>query len=159
MESGSDDQFEEIRCEVCGVLTDQGAEKSIADQSVNVLPAFKDKYPSTNARSYLWPSALGVLGHMHILFNALEEAIKAISISDSFFDGLKAYTGFLGDVALRGKFQRFCLNGKHCVGLFNSFRSPSYRLAMGILMPRSRMHSPCIRAFGRELEPSSHVDE
>ena len=113
--------FEELRTEVCGVTTDQGAEKDICDQSVNIVPGIANRYASTDHKSYLWPGAMYVAGHMHLMYNALEEACKSLTISETFFNCLSIMCSFLGDKILRGKFQQLCLAGKGCASKFDHF--------------------------------------
>ena len=85
MESSSAADFEETRCEVFGITTDQGAEKNLHEQSVNVVPSLRGRYTSQQSKSWLWPNALYICGHLHVLYNALEEASKGISGSTSLF--------------------------------------------------------------------------
>ena len=84
MEARDDTDFEDIRREVFGITTDQGAEKAINDTTVNILPKFRDRYASNNPLSWLWPFALFIAGHMHVLYNALEEACKSITVAKTF---------------------------------------------------------------------------
>ena len=55
------------------------------------------------------PRALIILGHMHILFNALEEAGKFLPSSSGFFDNLNDACSFICDPELRRKFMFDCL--------------------------------------------------
>ena len=121
METEDAEDFDEVRCEVCGVTTDQGAERDICDQSVRILPGYADKYLADDPRCYLWPNALFVAGHMHLMYNALSDACQNISVSKRFFEILSVMCAFLGDSGLRGKFQEFCCAGKPCRDLFDHF--------------------------------------
>ena len=121
MESDDGDEFDEIRSEVYGITADQGAEKDICDQSVRILPGYENKYTAEDPRSYLWPNALFVGGHMHLMYNALEEACKSISVSERCFEILSVMCAFLSDAGLRGQFQTFCCAGNACRDMFNNF--------------------------------------
>ena len=61
-----------------------------------------------------------MIGHLHLLFNALEEACKALDVSDRFFFNLRCICNFLGDIQWRRRFQQVCVNGKACCHKFNS---------------------------------------
>ena len=84
MESEDPVDFEEVRCEVMGMTTDQGPEKSMHDEIAGVVDFLSGKYSSADAKAYLWPHVLYVAGHMHLLWNALEETCKAVSCSQVF---------------------------------------------------------------------------
>ena len=81
--------FEETRCEVIGIVTDQGAEAVMRDRSQNAVPFLRDSYSSVDPRSDLWPVASFIAGHLHMLFNALGEASKALGCAQLVFDALK----------------------------------------------------------------------
>ena len=111
-ESDDEDGFEEIRCNVFGVTTDQGAERGIVDEAVGILEAFRGKYSATDPKSFLWPNALMMVGHLHVLFNALAEACKHLDVSEDFFATLAILCAFMSNVQLRRKFQATCVAGK-----------------------------------------------
>jgi len=89
------------------MCTDQGAERGICDETVRVLGDFAAS-PFSRKDAYLFPKALWVPGHLHILFNALEEACKKIEISSTFFAALTSIIGLFGEPDLRRKFQNDC---------------------------------------------------
>ena len=120
-ESRDLDQFDAKRSEVFGLTSDQGAEKDIVDSSVHVVPGYRDRFEFGDNKYYLWPRALFVVGHLHVLFNALEEACKGSPDADWFFDALRTICNFLSDVQLRRRFQAKCLVGKACFGKFSHF--------------------------------------
>ena len=109
MESDSLDDFDIKRKGVRGFTTDQGPERGIGDETVRVIPEYKDRYSAADPRVFMWPWALFIMGHLHLLFNALEEACKGLSISSKFFDQLSDICAFLNDADLRRKFQFECL--------------------------------------------------
>ena len=76
--------FDEIRNEVRGGTTDQGAERNMGDETVRIVPGYEDKFLPADPQSFLWPRSLWIIGHMHVLFNALESACKSVSISKNF---------------------------------------------------------------------------
>jgi hypothetical protein len=120
-ESSDLDQFDEKRCGVMGLTSDQGAEMQIADASVHVVNGYADRYPIGDAKFFLWPRCLLVVGHLHVLFNALEEACKSLDVSDWFFNCLRTLCNFLSDQQLRRRFQSSCLKGKACYAQFTHF--------------------------------------
>ena len=64
-----------MRTDVLSVLSGQGAEKAICDSPL-LLPALSSEMRSDDTGSCLCPRALSVPGHLHTLFNGLEEAVK-----------------------------------------------------------------------------------
>ena len=58
METEDREQFDELRCSVCGITTDQGAEKGLADETVRILPAYRDTPTTGGVQDFLWPRAL-----------------------------------------------------------------------------------------------------
>ncbi|CAK0867379.1 unnamed protein product, partial [Prorocentrum cordatum] len=121
MECERESDFEERRCEVFGIATDQGAEAKIHDQAANIVPFWDGKYAALDPRSWLWPFVLFVTGHLHLLFNALEEACKQVSVATGFFSNLATMCKFSGDSGMREKFQKHCCIGRACAGKFNHF--------------------------------------
>ena len=78
METEDADQFNEARGSIIGITTDQGAEAKAIDEGVNIIPSYRDQYASDDPKSFLWTRALLVVGHLHLLFNGLEEACKSL---------------------------------------------------------------------------------
>ena len=109
MESETLEQFDDSRCHTFGWCTDSGAERGIADQTVRIVPAYRDKYRPGDPRIYFWPWVLFIPGHLHVLFNALEESAKSLDIADNCFDNLGDVIGFLNDRELVRKFRYDCL--------------------------------------------------
>ena len=99
MESSGEDQFDSIRGEVCGFCTDQGGDiRGIGEEPVTVLPMYSKTFRDGDARGFVWPRALMILGHLHMLFNALEEACKSLgTTADALFEELTDLCNFLGD--------------------------------------------------------------
>lgn len=142
LESSDEASFHEARSSVLGVTTDQGAERNICDLSVRVLPGFETAGNVEKFDIFLFPKALSVLGHLHLLWNALEEACKSLEISDGFFNEVRVYCNFLSDVGLRRKLQHACMHGHPQRKMFNHFprthvdwRWEFLSDALGILMP------------------------
>ena len=79
MEScGSEDTFHSLRSEFRGGCSDTGTEKGIADDTVGIIPRFARTYQATDVMSFMWPCLLYIPGHLHILFNAFEAAVKSL---------------------------------------------------------------------------------
>ena len=78
MESETLADFDARRCSLRGVTTDQGAERGMADETANILPHCKGKYAAVDPMSFMWPRAFYIMGHLHLLYNALEEACKGM---------------------------------------------------------------------------------
>ena len=106
MESDSDGMFHEKRGEVKGCTSDQGTEKGLADDPVVVLPRFADY---TGPDMFMYPAAMWLPGHLHIFFNALQEAIEGMDGHKDFIHKLRAVEDFLSDKSLRRAFQARCL--------------------------------------------------
>ena len=64
MECERESDFEELRCEVFGITTDQGAEAKVHEQSACVVPFLARRYSANDHRSWLWPFVLFVTGHL-----------------------------------------------------------------------------------------------
>ena len=120
MESHDDDHFHRTRSCVFGLTTDQGAERSLGDEGVSVLERFRDRVDNAPG-DFLFPKVLLLVGHLHLLFNALEEACKSLPIAVRFFDGLKVLCSFLGNKELRRKFQANCLHNEEIRSKFDYF--------------------------------------
>ena len=84
MEAETLERFHEARQEVVGYLSDQGTEKKVAELTVGVIPRCRDLYEHSDPMSYMYPRCLAIPGHLHILYNALEESIKSLPIADKF---------------------------------------------------------------------------
>ena len=105
MESESLDKFHEVRCEIRGFTSDQGTERKLPEVPVAILSACRDAYEPSDPMSYMYPRCLAMPGHLHILFNALEEAVKSLSISAKFLERLRSLQSFLSNRQLRQRFQ------------------------------------------------------
>ena len=58
MECDNRDTFNTTRCQVRGVVTDQGAERLVTDMPVRVIPGFENTYSSTDPQCFLFPWVL-----------------------------------------------------------------------------------------------------
>ena len=108
METETDSDFDFLRKSVFGLTSDQGVEKSIGDASVRLLDNYADRYIANDNQNFLWPRSLLILGHLHLLYNCLEESCKGCFFSDEFFDMLKVITTCLNNSGLRDKFRVSC---------------------------------------------------
>ena len=64
---------------------------SILDKLCPVKKLSENADPS----EYLFPDALGILDHWHILFNALKDGVEGLDWWPSFLEQLRAITSFL----------------------------------------------------------------
>jgi hypothetical protein len=109
MESADLDSFDESRLGFRGWTSDQGTERGIADDGLEIIPQFRGRYDAKSAQSYMYPRMLNVPGHLHILYNALESACKSLPTMEKFTERLKALQRFLCKRPLRRKFVKSCL--------------------------------------------------
>jgi len=121
MESASDAEFHAKRAELRGAIADQGTEKGIVDEPVTIIPRFENAFSPTDTRSFLFPHALSMHGHLHILYNALQEAVESLPSAATYMEQLRAMEGFLSNKGLRRKFQASCVNGQACHRLFDHY--------------------------------------
>ena len=120
MESESNKQFHSIRNEVRGYTSDQGVEKDCGEGTVKVIPMFHD-FESNSRQSFMFPQCLVVPGHLHILYNALREAIEKLPIAKEFLANLAVVQDFLSDKELRLKFVAECLRESSDAALFKHY--------------------------------------
>ena len=99
----SKEEFTRQRRQVKNILTDQGTEKAVADSGF-CLPGFPHHDPGT-PESWAYPECLYIAGHLHIIFNALEEAIKQMDGYHDYITHLNYIETLLSDKMLRRKFQ------------------------------------------------------
>lgn len=87
-------------------MADQGTEKGIADidQSVNSTLCGGSPLEWTDKLGHLYPNALWMHQHLHILFNALETAVCKLAGHDNWLSLLRAAQNFLSDPTLRRLF-------------------------------------------------------
>ena len=109
MESTTYEDFDETRNEVFGTTIDSEMIKDVGDEPVSLVEAYRGTHSVEDPQSRLYPNNLHVPGHLHILFNALESAIKALDESQEFFDALTAIQNVLCNSQLRAKFRAQCL--------------------------------------------------
>ena len=121
MEAETAEEFHAKRMEVRAATADQGTEKGIVDETIHLLQQYKDDFPAGDMRSFLFPKAVGVHGHLHILYNGLQEAIMSLPGASLYFEQLRVMEAFLSDRQLRKRFQAQCLQGKSCLPLFDSY--------------------------------------
>ena len=118
--------IDKYRCSVIGWSSDQGTERKLADCAFD--------HPVTRARlrevaesvqgdglglgdpistmCYLWLFCLIMPGHLHIIFNALKEAVLNCGMwGSSFTDGLTSLLYMLNNIGLRQRFVATCMTG------------------------------------------------
>jgi hypothetical protein len=113
MESTAMVQFHDKRCEVKGSTMDSGTEKVVGDDPVQVLPKCQNLYSPEDRMSYMYPNNLHLCGHLHVLFNALETAVKGLDLASRFMDCMLILQTFMSNKQLRRKFQTSCLGVGH----------------------------------------------
>ena len=118
MESSSHAHFHELRPEVKGGTSDQGTEAGIWRAPISVLPQFADTYRPGDYMQNLYPYILEMPGHLHILYNALQEAVESIEPSKDFIDCLRILEAFLSSRSLQCKFMVSCLAGVDGASMF-----------------------------------------
>jgi hypothetical protein len=69
METNGDEQFHEVRNQVVGFTSDQGAEKDIGEGTVLVIPRYRHLDPA-GTDSFMYLRCLSLPGHLHILYSA-----------------------------------------------------------------------------------------
>ena len=121
MESGSEAAFHGLRGEVRGAVADQGTEKGIVDEPLAILTGMAVTHAPKDVQSFLFPKALGIHGHLHILYNALEEAVMSLESAHIFMEQLRSLERFLSNRELRAKFQASCLAEADCKSRFNHY--------------------------------------
>jgi hypothetical protein len=119
----NEQQFKAFRESVVGFTTDQGTERKLADCALavdttfdNVAQVCDDLVAGTLLLTsdvaqniYVFPYCLFVPGHMHILFNALEESVKKSKIwGERFVDALRNLLHLLNDRGLRQRMIATC---------------------------------------------------
>ena len=89
MESSDIGMFHEKRYELRGGCSDQGTEKGMGDDSIRSVHGHEE-YESDDANSsFLFPRMLMMAGMLHILYNALQDAILSVPESKTFLDQLR----------------------------------------------------------------------
>ena len=83
MESDAHDMFHEKRRELRGGCSDQGTEKGMGDESIYSV-GFDDYNPTDAFELFLCPLILWIPGMLHVLYNALQDAIESVSESKLF---------------------------------------------------------------------------
>ncbi len=109
MHTGTEEAFETKRRRFHGGCSDQGAEAGSGDISVGILPGFRGKYPTDSPDAYLFPNLLQVPGPMHLLYDALENTVRACPQYKHFLDTLRIILGFVNNKQLRQRFTALCL--------------------------------------------------
>jgi hypothetical protein len=109
METENDLAFHEVRCEIRGSTMDSGTEKDVGNDTVAIIPRFRDAYDPMDTMAMMYPKNLHCPGHLHILFNSLEAGVKGLDLASQFFDGLRVLQAFMSNLQLRNKFRVSCL--------------------------------------------------
>ena len=108
MESSDDKAFHATRNEVRGGVSDQGTEFAIGEETVKSVPRFAHAAFADASQLYLFPLCLWLPGHLHILYNALKEAVESVPGWADYMSELRTVQEFLSDKSLRGSFQFHC---------------------------------------------------
>ena len=108
MTSSSEDNFHIKRKRYRGVVADQGTEKGCGDIFVKIFPQVSENVDSNSADAYLYPASLSMPGMLHILYDALEAAVKACPEYTNFVHTLRITVNFLNNKQVRQRFQVTC---------------------------------------------------
>ena len=110
MEGEEEEDFHTIRNEVFGSTMDSGTENDVGNDTVGIIARFAGLFNPEDPQSFMYPKLLHMLGHLHLLFNALETSVKKLEMAAKFFNALRAIESFLSNRQLRRKFQVSCLS-------------------------------------------------
>ena len=94
METWDDALFMKVRQQVFGILSDRGTESGIADDTVAVIPRYADFVWSDPNDAFMYPKGMYILGHLHILYNALREAVKSLPDAQGYLNKLRMVESF-----------------------------------------------------------------
>jgi len=110
MEVNSQTEILPRRRQVKNICSDQGTEKGIneAPYACKVAP---QTLPPEHDDNFLYPCSVWMPGHLHLLFNALEEAVTGLDGYKEWLTQLRSLQNFLCDQQLRRKFQHLLLGG------------------------------------------------
>jgi hypothetical protein len=106
--SGTDHSFQLFRNMFRGTCSDSGTEKGINDQPLDVVDRYSNTVNPNSAASYLFPNSVWMPGHLHIVYNALENSVKSSKLYDNFIDVLRVVQSFLNKPYLVRKFKATC---------------------------------------------------
>ena len=109
MQSGTLELLEVKRKRKRGCTTDQGTEKGLGDMSADLVPALAGQARPGTPDSFLWPNLLATPGALHMLYDALENAVKSNPGYKDFVDILQITQTFLNAKEIITKFQKSCL--------------------------------------------------
>ena len=71
----------EKRYELRGGLADQGTEKGLGDDSIRSVHGHEDDQSDDATSLFLFPRMLMMPGMLHILYNALQDAVESVAES------------------------------------------------------------------------------
>lgn len=122
LEAGSMEAFERYRNEVRGYCSDQGTEAALADGGCALSPACDlTQWAAQVAAacrgevtpipgSYLLPRALFVPDHLHMIFGALEHAVKGTHAWAQLETHLRVLSRFLRNAGYKARFIETCVD-------------------------------------------------
>ena len=111
MRCGADERFHIDRKKCRGNLSDQGTERGINDEPIDIITRYQGKFDKQSADSYLYPHSLGWIGNLHVLYDALEVAAKKNPTYKEWVDRVKTLLAFVTDKDLMEKFRATCFDG------------------------------------------------
>ena len=110
MESKDEDMEQRLREQVYGLTADQGTEKGCADID-SLQPRPHDGHFALSPKSRMYPNALYMPEHLHIIFNALQHAVEALPTYRHWLNRLRSVERFLPDKSIRRLFMATCMEG------------------------------------------------
>ena len=111
LKAGSAAEYDALRYNVYGMLSDMGTEKGCADTGTLASPLVGVGDAQYRvADTMMYPNCLFMPEHLHIIFNALQNSIQKLVGGDMFIKKLRTLQTFLADKSLRRLFIALILN-------------------------------------------------
>ena len=141
-------------------MTDQGTEYVTGDDTIYVFERYRNYVPVDGVDRFLFPCALMFPGHLHILYNALTEALLSLDSCKGYLDNLRVVEGFFAKKYLRRAFQLYCVLDPTVSSMFDSYstvhidwRWEFLGKALNKLVP---LLQPLYSTFDLKKFPTSH---
>ena len=115
LQSADLDMYAKIRGEIDGITTDQGAEQGLADAHEMQAPPDHASCVSAeqlSAAGKLFPRALYMPEHIHMLYNSLQAAVEGMRNYKNYIVRLRALERFMSDKGLRRLLIAKCMDGQ-----------------------------------------------
>lgn len=103
------------------VLQGSRPNESISELIARMAPASGADEQGSLVRSYMYPIALQIPGHLHMMYDALEGAVKKLPAYADFITHLRALQSFMSNGDLRRRFQVVCMRGLAAAKMFDHY--------------------------------------